>query len=576
MASKDEPGNSSARLREQAEDSESRSSRELQRTLQDLRIHQIELEIQNDELRRTQVELEATRARYFDLYDLAPIGYCTLDEQGLILEANLTMATLLGMDRDTLVQRTFYHFIFEADSDIFHRHRRRLLETGVPQACDLRMVKQDGSLFWMHLESTLARVQDDLPTLRVMLSDITEAKRLDKELKEKNAELEIARLVADQANLAKSKFLSSMSHELRSPLNGILGFAQLMDSSTPPPTPSQKESIDQILQAGWYLLDLINEILDLAVIESGKLSLSVEPVSLPEVMGECQAMVEQQGQPLALKIHFPTFDQAHFVLADRTRLKQILLNLLSNAIKFNRPGGTVTVECTRPSPQHTRISVADTGPGLSPEQLTHLFQPFNRLGQENSGVAGTGIGLVVAKLLIELMGGTIGVQSTVGAGTLFWFQLTSVSAPRLAAGRARPAAAARAAALADAPLRTLLYVEDNTANLALVEKMIARHRDLRLLSAQNGRRGIEIARESLPDVILMDINLPDISGIQALNALREDPLTAGIPVLALSANAMPEDIKAGLQAGFFRYLTKPIKVNEVMEAIGLALALPPA
>jgi signal transduction histidine kinase len=217
---------------------------------------------------------------------------------------------------------------------------------------------------------------------------------------------------AEKANRAKTDFLSSMSHELRTPLNAILGFAQLMESGTPPPTPAQqKRSLDQILKAGWYLLELINEILDLALIESGKVTLSREPVSLAEVMLECRAMIEPQAQQRGIGMTFPRFEAPCHVKADRTRIKQVLINLLFNAIKYNRPGGTVSVECSPCPPNSIRISVRDTGAGLSPEQLAQLFQPFNRLGKETGAEEGTGIGLVVTKRLVELMGGVIGVDS---------------------------------------------------------------------------------------------------------------------------------------------------------------------
>ena len=230
------------------------------------------------------------------------------------------------------------------------------------------------------------------------------------------------------------------------------------------------------------------------------------------------------------------------------------------------------VQCAVSGPERVRISVRDTGAGLPPEKLAQLFQPFNRLGQEGSAEEGTGIGLVVSKRLVELMKGVIGVESTVGVGSVFWFELLLTSAPKpAAAGAESTIAVQRARAEPSAPLRTLLYVEDNPANLELVEQLIARRPDLRLLTAVNGTLGIELARAAQPEVILMDINLPGISGIEALKILREDPATAHIPIVALSANAMPRDIERGLEAGFFRYLTKPIKINEFMETLDVAL-----
>jgi CheY-like chemotaxis protein len=345
----------------------------------------------------------------------------------------------------------------------------------------------------------------------------------------------------------------------------------LMETGAPPPTDTQKASIDQILKAGWYLLELINEILDLALIESGKLSLSLEPMSLPEVLQDCQAMIEPQAHQSGIRISFPTFDGPCFAYADRTRVKQVLINLLSNAIKYNRVGGTVEVTFSVNPAKRLRISVRDNGEGLSPEKLTQLFQPFNRLGQEAGVEQGTGIGLVVSKRLVELMGGEIGVTSTVGVGSVFWVELRSAVAPQFSADLDESLVLLQPPAPPGAALRTLLYVEDNRANLQLVEQLVARRPDMRLLSAGDGTRGIALARTHQPQVILMDINLPGISGLQALSILREDPATRHIPVLALSANAMPHDIEKGLEAGFFRYLTTPIRINEFMEALDLAL-----
>ncbi|MFN0317072.1 MAG: sensor histidine kinase [Burkholderiales bacterium] len=241
------------------------------------------------------------------------------------------------------------------------------------------------------------------------------------------AALEVARLAADKANRAKSEFLSSMSHELRTPLNAMLGFAQIIETGSP--TPAQKRSVDQILKAGWYLLALVDEILDLAAVESGKLALSMETVSLDEVLRECEAMVGPQAKQRGISMSFPDVDVSCPLSADRNRVKQVLSNLLSNAIKYNRPGGTVVVDCVASQPGRIRIRVRDTGDGLSPDRLAQLFQPFNRLGRETGAEQGTGIGLVAAKRVVELMNGAIGVESTVGKGSVFWFELNLSTDP---------------------------------------------------------------------------------------------------------------------------------------------------
>ena len=435
---------------------------------------------------------------------------------------------------------------------------------GIEDIYELTYICKDGSRFPAIVSITALRDPDNA-IIGYLLIGSHNAVRKRVEL-----ELNSARAIAEEANLAKSEFLSSMSHELRTPLSAILGFAQLIESGLPAPTTSQQRSLDQILKAGWYLLDLINEILDLALIESGKLSLSLEPISLAEVMRESQAMIEPQAQKRGISVSFPQFDTPYFVKADRTRVKQVLVNLLSNAVKYNKEGGTVLVECIAGEPDRVRICVKDTGEGLTADQLTQLFQPFNRLGQEGNAEKGTGIGLVVCKRLVELMGGTIDVVSTVGKGSVFSIEL-SLTTERQPASGTDSARDTAPPVLANAQLRTLLYVEDNPANLMLVEDLIARRPDVRLLSASDGNRGVQIARTSRPDVILMDINLPGISGVEALRVLALDPITAHIPVIALSANAAPRDIAKGLEAGFFRYLTKPIKVREFMETLEVAL-----
>ena len=501
------------------------------------------------------------------------LGYTALEVMNKVTPADISdpqeviaRAKALSLELGTQIEPGFEALVFKASR-------------GIEDIYELTYIRKDGSRFPAEVSVTALRdAQGAIIGYLLIGTDNTARRRveaeravLDQALRDNNAELEIAREAADKANLAKSEFLSSMSHELRSPLNAILGFAQLMESGTPPPTAMQKASIDQILHGGWYLLELINEILDLALIESGKLSLSIEPIALPEVLLDCQAMIDPQAQRSVIHIGFPKFSGPCFVNADRTRVKQVIVNLLSNAIKYNRVGGTVEVTCKTVSAQRLRISVRDTGEGLSAEKLAQLFQPFNRLGQEVGAEEGTGIGLVVSKRLVELMGGEIGAHSIVGSGSVFWFELNLAAAPQFAANSDLPLVVPAEEAALGTAMRTLLYVEDNRANMELVAQLIERRSDLRLLCARDGLQGITLARIHQPKVILMDINLPGMSGLQALTIMRDDPATRHIPVLAISANAMPSDIEKGLQAGFFRYLTKPIRVNEFMAVLDLAL-----
>jgi len=402
--------------------------------LHELGVHQIELEMQNEELRESQLALDAARERYFDLYDLAPVGYFAMSEHGIIRQANLTAASLFGLVRSALLNQPLSHRILNEDQDIYYLHRKRLIEGGEMQSFELRMMKDGGTPFWVHLTMTMAHDADGALELRVVLDDISERVLLRQNLQTKNAELERAIIVADKANQAKSDFLSSMSHELRTPLHAILGFGQLLKgdsvagttAGSPLPTLEQNQSIDQILKAGWHLLELINEILDLSVIEAGKIVLSMEAVSLQEIILDCESMAEPMAQQRNIAIIFPTEKIPCFVQSDRIRLKQVLINLISNAIKYNKQGGTVSVTYRLISTERVRISVKDSGEGLSHDKLTQLFQPFNRLGQESLREEGTGIGLVVCKKLIELMDGAIGVESTSGHGAVFWIELNLV------------------------------------------------------------------------------------------------------------------------------------------------------
>jgi PAS domain S-box-containing protein len=496
----------------------------------------------------------------------------TTDPLGIITDVNKQMEALTDCTRDELIGAPFKKYF--TDPERAEAAIKLVLREKKVADFELTARTRDGVETVVSYSATTFYDRDrQLQGVFAAARDVTERKRVEQALKDSNVALESARFIAEKASLAKSDFLSSMSHELRSPLNAILGFAQLMETANPPPSPTEAEHITQILQAGWHLLKLINEILDLAVIESGQMSLSKEAVSLSAVMAECHSMMAPHAQERGITLIFPQIDNPVFVRADMTRLKQIVINLLSNAIKYNREQGTVVVACTVSAPDRIRISVSDTGAGLPPEKLAQLFQPFNRLGQETGGVAGTGIGLVVTKRLAELMDGVLGVESRVGSGSVFWCELSSTAAPQLKEQSPEAEVPLPPPLPPGAARRQVLYVEDNPANMELVAQLIARRPDLQLLTAVNAQQGIELARTAQPKVILMDINLPGISGIEALTILRRDPATAHIPVVALSANAMPRDIAKGLELGFFRYLTKPIKVKEFMENLNAALEM---
>jgi PAS domain S-box-containing protein len=494
----------------------------------------------------------------------------TTDPLGIITDINKQMEALTGCTRDELIGAPFKNFF--TDPERAETGIKLTLSGNRVTEYELTARAMDGKeTVVSYNAATFYDRERKLQGVFAAARDVTERKRFERALQETNVELGKAKSSAERANLAKSDFLSSMSHELRSPLNAILGFAQLMESTEPAPEAQQSARIAQILQAGWYLLKLINEILDLAGIESGQVSFSREAVSLSELMAESQAMMELQAKQRGIRMPFPRFDKPIFVSADRTRLKQIVINLLSNAIKYNEEQGSIIVDCVTIAPGRVRFSIKDTGAGLSPEKLSQLFQPFNRLGQDGGSVTGTGIGLVVTKRLAELMGGTIGVESTEGVGSVFWCEMMAADAPHLSMPAGEEDGSMDPIGLKSTRVRTLLYVEDNPANMELVEQLIELRPDIRLITAVNGTLGIELARATLPTAILMDINLPGISGIKALRILREDPATAHIPVVALSANAMPRDIAKGLEAGFYRYLTKPIIVKDFMETLNATL-----
>jgi PAS domain S-box-containing protein len=418
-------------------------------------------------------------------------------------------------------------------------------------------VRKDGTRFWASVLIT-ALVSDagELRGFAKVTRDLTERRA-------QSQERERLQLMAEAASRAKTDFLSRMSHELRTPLNAVLGFAQLLGLDAL--RPEQREAVDQIQRAGELLLALIEEILDISMIEGDRLTLSLEPIQVDELVRQCLQIIAPMAAEHGIQIVAPPHQHTGvFAVADQQRLKQALLNLLSNAVKYNNPHGTIWLTLTADD-GHTRISVGDSGRGIAPESIERLFTPFERLGAERGDVAGTGLGLSLSKRLVELMGGTLTMESELGKGSVFHIGLERADEPSYE-GEMLSAGATSADVKA-----TVLYIEDNLANLRLVERILAHAGDVDVISAMQGKLGLELARAHRPDLILLDLHLPDMTGEDVAIALKHNDETRDIPIVILTAAAHTSQRRRLLDLGVHAYLTKPFKVAEMLNLIEQAI-----
>jgi protein-histidine pros-kinase len=492
------------------------------------------------------------------MLDAAPDAMVGVGEDGLIVLANSRTETLFGYEREELIGRPVELLIPDRFRGSHPGHVARYLAEPrtrpMGAGLDLAGRRADGTEFPAEISLNSIDTEDGLVALAA-IRDITDRKKAEEELHR-------ARKEADRANKEKNEFLSRMSHELRTPLNSILGFAQLLDMEEL--TADQRASVERILSGGEHLLTLINEILDIAQIESGRITISPEPVHLGQALNEAIALVRPLADQSVIRLIEPEGDDDVYVRADRQRLNQVLLNLLSNAIKFNREDGEVRIACRRSTPGAYRVDISDTGMGISEEHSSELFTPFARLGAEERGIEGTGLGLTLSKGLVDIMGGKLGASSTAGVGSTFWIELPLAEESQ---PESLETSGARLKESTTTMPHTVLYIEDNVANLQLIERILAHRPAIRLLSAMQGSLGIELAKQHRPDLILLDLHLPDMPGEDVLRRLLHDDQTKDIPVLIISADTSDVTLKRISASGAATFITKPVNVSLFLEAI---------
>jgi PAS domain S-box-containing protein len=524
-------------------------------------------------LARTEVE-EARREseeRYRFVAESASDGILTIDQNRQILFANRAAEKIFGLTITDMVGQPFRSLIPERVREDHDAALVQYLDTVVtsnPQyALQIAGLAKGGREIALEI-SFGEYVKNSQHIFTGVVRDVTERKQLERVLKRSRDE-------AERANQAKSQFLSRMSHELRTPLNAILGFAQLLEMDEL--DEEQKESVEQILKAGRHLLDLVDEVLDIARIEAGRLSLSLEPVDVEQLVAEAWALVRPRADRSGISLRNGADGACDArVRADRQRLKQVLLNLLSNAVKYNRTDGQVEVRCTPGSTaaDRLRISVTDTGPGIPEESMSRLFTPFERLGAERSGVEGTGIGLAVSRGLVEAMRGEIGADSAPGEGSTFWFELPvdrDVAPADDVPDEPLPEEDAPTDPAEPIQPATVLYIEDNPSNFKLVERLLGRRPGVKLLTAMSGAAGLDLARQQRPDLVLLDLHLPDMHGSELLRRIHADPALASTPVVVISADVTGDHVKHLLDRGAHAYLPKPLDVQDFLRIVNNVL-----
>jgi PAS domain S-box-containing protein len=539
--------------REQAERHLSAYAKRLQRANAALQREIAERENNEQQLTQQALSILESEARMRAVFENAFDAIITFSAEGIIDSCNDAAQSMFGYGATSFTGQHIGSLLAGYDDIVATR-----------QLVELEGVRADGSRFPVAFSVDEMQLSSDGQYVCVVRDETS--------TREAKQALIQAKESAEAANKAKSEFLSSMSHELRTPLNAILGFTQLMQSDPDDPlTENHRESVDQISRAGWHLLRLINDILDLAKIESGRMETSVENVSLQDVIQESISLVLPHAEQKNIEVIDHSYTADIVLRADYTRLKQILLNLLSNSIKYNRQDGKVIIQPPTIQTGHCRLIIEDTGMGLTKEQMAVIFSPFTRVAGNKEEIEGTGIGLTITQRLVEMMGGKIGVDSEVGKGSRFWIELPLAASTQVTAAAAHGGRAGWDIERPQGMFR-VLYVEDNPANLKLVQSIIARQRpNIELITATNGEDGLEQALESDFDLFMFDISLPGMSGIELLEALQQSADTRRVPAIALSANAMPKDIENGLAAGFACYLTKPIDVAQLLSTLDTLL-----